>query len=371
MRVAYVLDKYMIGGGLYFIYRLASKAKDIEFGVFAKNGNNKLVDELKKMGNVKVFSEGYGLAYILSNFQPDVIHVNHLKPLFAILALKKPKIPVIYTARGLHVRKYRFMGGIANEIRYNLRKMLEKYLFAKSDVVVAVSLSDCSFLKNNYGLKNCTYIPNGIEIENPDSIDKYSVREELNLPRDKFLVVTVARFDFQKGYDVLVEGIKGVEDIARQKGVIFVLVGGGVEEERIKKKVKDLGIEDLFIFTGEVPNGKDYIKAADIFLLTSRWEGLPTVVIEAGMLKKPVIASLAPGTVDIVKHEETGVGFENENPQALSEALESVLKGKYDLNKLAQNLHRMVMQNFTVELTMKRYLNLYKKVISSRSLHKF
>ncbi len=365
MKIAYVLDKFMIGGGLYFIYRLAKKVKSEEFGIFAKGGENKLIDELRQMENVKVFDGGYSLSYIRQKFDPEIIHVNHVKPLFSILKLpfRRIDIPVIYTARGLHVRKYKFMGGAVNEIKYFLRKNLEKYLFNRTKIVVAVSQGDCDFLKNTYGISNCRYIPNGIEIENFNDGNKKGLRKRLNLPENKFLIVTVARFDFQKGYDVLINGIYRIQDIARKKSVLFVFVGGGSEFEKIRQNVKSMGIDDLILFTGEVPNGKEYIKVADIFLLTSRWEGLPTVVIEAGMFNKPVIASSAPGTKDIVKHYETGLTFENENPEDLANILETAILGKCDLREFAQNLHRHVVENYNIDLTIKRYLSLYREFL--------
>jgi len=121
----------------------------------------------------------------------------------------KYNIPIIFTAHGLHIHKYEFSKSLKKRLKYFLRFNLEKNVLKKIDRVIAVSKEDTIFLQEKYKLKNVTYLTNGIDFSeiNIANKSKVELREDINLCLDHFLFVTVARFDFQKGYDVLIRAI--------------------------------------------------------------------------------------------------------------------------------------------------------------------
>lgn len=117
-------------------------------------------------------------------------------------------------------------------------------------------------------------------------IDRYSydekkrkkIRARLGL-EDKFVIGNIGRMAYAKNHSFLVDCFYEIQK--KRENAVLLLAGSGELEQSIRKQVKMLGIEDKVIFTGEVDNTEDYLQAMDIFVLPSRFEGLPNVLIEA------------------------------------------------------------------------------------------
>jgi glycosyltransferase involved in cell wall biosynthesis len=121
------------------------------------------------------------------------------------------------------------------------------------------------------------------------------VRAELALPDQVQMVITVARFTSQKGYDCL---LRAAAEVTRQTPhVVFVLVGDGPEREAMQTLAESLNLHKI-AFLGERADVPDLLGAADLFVLPSLFEGLPLVVLEAMALALPVIATRIGGTVE-------------------------------------------------------------------------
>ena len=138
---------------------------------------------------------------------------------------------------------------LADLLRYNL----EKKIFKKADKIIAVSREDKSFMEDRYGLDNVIYLTNGIESPAAAILNqsREELREDLNLPLDWFLFVTVARFNFQKGYDILIRSLALLKNFLAGKKVKFVLIGKGAEFSYIKKLAEKLSVSSYVSFLGE------------------------------------------------------------------------------------------------------------------------
>lgn len=364
MKIHLVTDEFMVGGGIEHIYQIVKGIKKINFGVFGKPGvaEGKFTD----LPNVKVYNRGYNPGYVMSG-KPDLVHVHHFRSFFSLY--KTPfsayKIPVIFTAHGMHIHKYEFSRTLNSKIKYSLRFNLEKRILKKADAVIAVSMEDKEFMEKNYNLKNVLYLTNGIDFTKVRSTfdKKKDLRNRLNLPRENFLFVTVARFNFQKGYDILIKTISSIRDFAREKNVKFVFVGTGEEFEKMKLLSQELSVDDLIVFLGERHDVFDILKACDVFLLTSRWEGLPIVLIETGVLEIPVVASDTYGNREILKGGR-GILFKNEDIKELSSVIKKVVEGKYDLKKYTEKLHQEVHENYNLEKMISGLKFIYKDVLT-------
>ncbi|NIM14907.1 MAG: glycosyltransferase [Candidatus Aminicenantes bacterium] len=356
MRIHLVTDRFHLGGGLEHIYQVAKGLKDIQFGIFAKPGTDFVYEKFSELKNVEICSKGYAPDMVMEK-EPDLVHIHHLKPLAAFFKKpgKKYYIPILYTAHGLHIRKYEFYGSIIAKIKYFLRFQLEKRILPKARRIIAVSREDKHFLEEKYRLKNVTYLTNGIDFSaiTPDSgsgESKAVLRKKLILPEDDFLFITVARFDFQKGYDILIKAIAKIKDtLERTKSNCrFVFVGDGSEYEDMKVLSQCLLVSQYILFLGARTDVYDILKAGDVFLLPSRWEGLPIVLLETGLLKVPVIASDTYGNREVIK-EGNGILFKNLDVEALAQIIMEVLQNKYDLAAFAENLYKEIQTNYSLE----------------------
>jgi glycosyltransferase involved in cell wall biosynthesis len=356
MRIHLVTDRFHLGGGLEHIYQVAKGLKEIQFGIFAKPGTNSAYEKFSNMKNVEICNQGYSPDIVMEK-EPDLVHIHHLKPLAAFFKKpgKKYNIPIFYTAHGLHIRKYEFYGSISAKTKYFLRFQLEKRILPKAKRIIAVSREDKHFLEEKYRLKNVTYLTNGIDFsaiphDKGSGESKTLLRKELNLPEDDFLFITVARFDFQKGYDILIKAIAKIKDtLERTKtNCRFVFVGDGSEFAGMKVLSQCLSVSPYILFLGGRTDVYDILKAGDVFLLPSRWEGLPIVLLETGLLNVPVIASDTYGNREVIK-EGNGILFKNLDIEALAQVIMEVLQNKYDLAAFVKNLFQEIQINYSLE----------------------
>ena len=355
MYIHLVTDKFHLGGGLEHIFQAAAGLKDIRFRIFGQPGQQAAVEKFKALENVEIYNQGYQPSLVLEK-KPDLVHFHHLRPLLAFFKnpFRKCDIPIIFTAHGLHIHKYEFSRSRRRaRVNYLLRYHLEKRLLAKVDKVIAVSREDRTFLEEKYGLKNVIYIANGIDFSAPASVagqftDKKALREKLGLPVDDFLFVTIARFHFQKGYDILIKAMALAKEKIKERRGRFIFVGDGPEFEQMKRLSRELGVFPFIVFLGARTDVYEILKACDVFLLPSRWEGLPIVLLEAGFLKVPAAASDTYGNREII-HKDSGILFNNLNSGALAGVIREVLDNKYDLASYSENLYNEVLADYSLE----------------------
>jgi glycosyltransferase involved in cell wall biosynthesis len=217
-------------------------------------------------------------------------------------------------------------------------------------------------MEQRYGLKNVTYITNGISIDKSETGEKTDLnvlRKSLGLPSAEFLFVTVARFNYQKAYDFLINSLGSIKDYINETDVRFALVGGGPELDTVRKIAVDLGIDNRVVFLGERSDSLRLIRAADVFLLPSRWEGLPIVLLECGLLNVPVIASDTYGNREIIG-VENGVLFENLSSQALINVIKKAVKGEYNWKQMVNNLNREVRECYSIKKMISGLSSMYR-----------
>ena len=159
----------------------------------------------------------------------------------------------------------------------------------KFDYIIAVS-EEC---KNSFLLKYPVLAPKVIVIENIRSpifirnMSNESIEKDI-FYNDKFNLLSVARFDYAKGIDSAIKALRLLHDKG-MKNIVWNVVGYGIEEEKLKRIVKENDLEDSFIFVGKKTNPYPYMKACDLYVQPSRFEGKAVTVTEAQILNKPII----------------------------------------------------------------------------------
>jgi glycosyltransferase involved in cell wall biosynthesis len=363
MKVHLVTDRFSTGGGLEHIYQVAGGIKEIDFTVFGQPDSPAAVDKLAGLPNVTVDDSGFGARRITSG-NPDLIHIHHLRPLLSLYRcpLRRVGVPVLFTAHGLHLHKYEFLPGWTSGLKYRLRFQLERRLLPKPDRVIAVSREDRGFMERNYRLPNVTYLTNGIAVQDKKKHSKKHYRRLLDLPEDTLLFVTVARFNFQKGYDILLEALGRIKARLQKSNVLFVWAGDGEEFEQIKNKAQSLGLSSCIRFLGNRSDVPDILAAADVFLLPSRWEGLPIVLLEAGLHQLPVLASDTYGNREIIG-SKNGILFNNLDPTDLARKITGIMDGDHRLDQLGENLHQEVNRHYNIQRMIDGLRELYRSSV--------
>jgi glycosyltransferase involved in cell wall biosynthesis len=170
------------------------------------------------------------------------------------------------------------------------RAVFERKMLERAALLVALTDAELHDLRRFGATAPAEVIPNGVEPP-PEDLDVDAFRRELALPRDALLAVFVGRLDVhRKGLDVLVRGIADAPDWH------LALVGPPFRDvERLERIVAELNLGDRVHFVGE-RHGRQLqqtVYGADLFALTSRWEGMPMALLEALALGRPAVVSPA------------------------------------------------------------------------------
>ena len=145
-------------------------------------------------------------------------------------------------------------------------------------------------------------------------------------------VITVARLVTWKGIDRIIKVVSSISDVR------LIIVGDGTERTSLENLVTDLGTAERVIFTGQVSKQAvlQYLKASDIFVLNSTYEGLPHIVLEAMAVGVPVIATDVGGTGEVVKHEINGLLIPPRDNEALRSAIYRMLENPDERERFAR-----------------------------------
>jgi glycosyltransferase involved in cell wall biosynthesis len=215
----------------------------------------------------------------------DLIHAHESAPaLVANLARKGLGIPLAVTYHGSEPSRIAAFGAIARA----------------ADLVITPSHRSAEDLERIGAVPRAKLKVLGLGVAPPPDDapeDIAALRREL-LGDGDCVVVTLARLEHQKGIDILIDAAARI--VRDHPGVRFAVAGDGVDEARLKAQARGLGVDGKVRFLGRVSRPHLYLRASDLFLLTSRWEALPFSIVEAFQAGIPAVAAACSGVVELV-----------------------------------------------------------------------
>jgi len=176
----------------------------------------------------------------------------------------------------------------------------------------------------------------------------------------KIKIVTVGTVSKRKGHDLILEAFNKLTPVERRSFEINI-VGDGPLLNTLKEKSSLYGINNVN-FIGASREVDQFLKAADIFLLPSRNEGLPIAILEAMRLGLPIIGTNIGGIPDLVKPGHNGWLIEP-TVTALSDTFRDILYGKPDLAILGMHSLQLFQSKYTIDKMINAYLNIFKKLL--------
>ena len=190
-------------------------------------------------------------------------------------------------------------------------------------------------------------IHNGVDLEMAVKLAAESIELPKKMSQKGPTAVFVGRLIPRKGLDLLLHALSGVQSSGID--LKLLVVGEGEEREKYEQMVHRLNLESSVSFIGEKKNPFPYIKYGDIFVLPSRSEGFPNVLLEAMILGKPVVATdCVTGPREII-NGKNGTLVPEENPEMLAEAMMTYLNDTELQNLHAKNAFRTIRKKFDLD----------------------
>jgi len=242
-----------------------------------------------------------------------------------------------------------YHGWTASDWKVRLLERVDRWVLRRMDHLICVSAANKTRLMSlGIADRKITVVENAIDPVAFFSCSKYEdtslLRRKLGLTDSNKIVVSIGRLSREKGQAV---GLRAYADAVKQvPEARLVFVGSGPDEARLQRLANELNVGWGIRFVGHQRNVVDYVQLADIVLLSSLTEGLPTVVLEASLCGKLVIATAVGGTPEIVKGGETGVLVDAGDQCGLSVAIAKYLRDDRTRQRLGANAREYVMRNY-------------------------
>jgi len=273
---------------------------------------------------------------------PDVI-ISFMDRMnvMTLLASMGLNIPILISER-IDPREH-----VTGKIWTFLRNRL--YVYAKILIVQSSSVK-------GWATENWPQLSNTV-IFNPVIIPIKNKSDYVLNPTFKWCVA-MGRLTDQKGFDILLSAFSKL--IGREGGDHWrlVILGEGEQRSLLEKQCRDLGIKEYVQMPGRVKNPADYLYKADLFILSSRYEGFPNALLEAMACGLPVISANCPsGPAEIIQHNVDGILVESENSNVLADAMERLVKNEKLRTRLAHQAVESV-RRFSPEVIMEQWESL-------------
>jgi glycosyltransferase involved in cell wall biosynthesis len=204
---------------------------------------------------------------------------------------------------------------------------------------------------------------------NPGTVLREDARKELSLKDDDIVIGTAGKLNSGKGiFDLLHAGA-----LLNQKypSLRLVFVGEGPEKSELELESERLSLHDKVLFTGPRKDMERMYAAMDIFVLPSHDEGLPTVVIEAMAMAKPVIATGVGGVPEIVENEVTGILVPPHDAAALAAAISRYIDDRQFAARVAAEGRKLVERKFSDKAMGDNFERVIRKVGAGKSPDKY
>tara|TARA_B100000989_G_C19532516_1_gene470902 strand:+ start:3646 stop:4716 length:1071 start_codon:yes stop_codon:yes gene_type:complete len=307
--------------------------------------------ELPKSTNFKIhfvkrkrkkdFSAILKIYKIASKFKPHLVNPWGVMPAFYSILLKYIfKIPLINSQ----------IVGAPIKVSFGWHNIT---LFF-SDLIIANS--QAGLKAYNVNSKNRMVIYNGFNFKRLDNLTNSNfIREKYNLS-NYFIIGMVASFSTSKDYDTFLKSAELI--LSKYNNIKFICIGDG-DKSKYKNNVKN-DFHEKIIFLDVIKEIESLINIFDIGVLSTFSEGISNSIMEYMALGKPVIATDAGGTSELINDSESGFLIKQKNPKILAEKIETLYKNQKLRSKMGRNGIEIIKNKFRFDLMYNSYYNIFK-----------
>lgn len=374
-KIVFLITKSNFGGAQKYVFELAVEAKErganvivacggtgeksAELGLLAtklQEENITVVPITNFMRDMSIRNDilaFFEVRRLLKKERPDVFHVTSSKAGgIGSLAGRLFRVPrIIFTSHGLTVDET--WRPRWQRVLIYLSTWLTLFLAHHS---IMISKETFERARTMPGMRDKVHlIKNGVSAITFFTQETARDKLTLTIPKGHMVIGGIGELHPNKNWEAAINMVATLPS-----SIHLVVLGGGEQYEQLQHQVETLGMHDRIHLLGYVRDAALYLKAFDMFILPSKKEGLPYVLLEAGLAGLPVIASDLPGNRDIIDSGEQGFLVAPE-PTLLATSTQMLLRDEGMRRRLGSALHDRVMAEFSIKQMTDKTFELYSR----------
>ena len=367
-KILFLITKSNWGGAQRYVFDLATGLPKNKYQAKVVLGGNGALKEKLYQKNIEIITLSslerdinlfkdiktfFELIDIFKKERPDIVHLNSSKigGLGALAGKITGVKKIIFTAHGFAFNEERFI--------FSKAIIWLSYLFITmmSDEVISVSknTAESNPLYSVFRKKIHT-IHNGVREKmylNKDTAQKELFGKKQSSP----VIGAIGELHKSKGFKYLIGAIEKIKkDFPSIK---LIILGEGEERKNLENIIEKNDLKNTVILKGFIDHGAQYIRAFDVFALSSTTEALAYVVLESGLAEVPVVATNVGGVPEILSSEDSGILIPSKNGSALADGIKKMLIEKEYANECTKKLKKIVSENFSIEKMLEKTISLY------------
>ncbi|QTL99718.1 glycosyltransferase [Iocasia frigidifontis] len=385
-KILHIITRLANGGAdentLYTINCLGNKKYDIDL-MIGKENNSGMMENLNLREGIRL--------YKIDSLVRDISPLNEIKAVWQMYKIiKKNKYDIVHT----HIAKAGVLGRIAakmagvpiiihgihgitfpdtiHPLKKFLFKNIERFcaIFTDHFITVGEDMKK-KYLEAGIGEEDrYTTVYSGMELSRFLNVSEYTlerlkqIKEELGIDSDDFIIGNVSKIQKRKGYIYYLNVARNI--LSKYDKIKFLIVGSGPYEEEIKKQVSDMGLSKNVIFTGYRTDVENMFAIMDIKVLTSLWEGLPRVLVQAAATGKPIVSFDVDGAWEIVEEGKNGFIVPLKDTDAMIEKIIGLINDNKLREKMGSYSRTKVNNKWTVENMVKEIDMIYAGLLKDK-----
>jgi glycosyltransferase involved in cell wall biosynthesis len=310
--------------------------------------------QLERRGHLEI-RRLFALVRALRTIRPDLVYsFNYPTTVYARLAGLLASVPVLITGeRCVSLR--------------SVERFLERMLVRVTECVICNAEAVLRDRVDRFGLPahKVITIYNGVEPgKQPGPCERGVARKALGLGKDSCVVGTIARLDDDKNLSMMIEVAALCRGEAPQ--VRFCAIGGGPREDSLRAEIRERGLEDVFLLAGPRESAHDLLPAFDIFVLTSRSEGLPNAVMEAMVSSLPCVCTDVGGCRELVEEGLSGYLVPAGDSAAMAGRVRELLRNPGLRERMGSRGRDRILKDFSVARLVERTDRVLREILDAR-----
>jgi len=294
------------------------------------------------------------VARTLEHFRPHVVHTHTYALRYALpYMLWRRTSAMVHTVHNLAERETEWYG-----------RWVPRLAFRRGVIPVAIAREVADSIRRVYGIDEFPLIPNGIPVDafRCSSIDRERWRNKEGFMPTEILFVCVAWLRPEKNPVLLLEAFR--RGPASDPRAHLLLVGTGALRSELERQIGASGLQGRVHLLGKRADVPEILNAADVFVLSSDYEGNPLSVMEAMAAGKPMICTAVGGVPELVE-DGCGLLVPPRDAQALSKAMSHMLENPNARKSMGEKSARRAVEHFDLRAMTEAYENLYRLLIAN------